>query len=472
MGSARVPSTDPPPVDRQAPLRIALLYASVGLLWVLFSDHLLRLFFIDPAVLSGLQTVKGLLFVGLTTGVLYLLLERHAQRIRRSDRALRQSERNHRLLMEQASDAIFLADARANYIDLNAAACRMLGYNRDELLSMNAADLVPEEDLPVIADRVDRLAAGETLLWEQRLRRKDGSLVTCEINAKRLPDGRFQAIARDITARKRLEERLRQSQKMEALGRLAGGIAHDFNNLLMTIRGYTDLVLAATPESDPRRTDLLDIVAAAERASALVRRLLTFSRRREARLEVVRLDRVVQDLARLLERTLGDDVRLAVSLEEALPIKADPSQIEQVLMNLTVNARDAMPEGGTLSIEVRNVTIESAEPPEAGGLPPGPYVRLTVADTGYGMEDETKARAFEPFFTTKEDGHGTGLGLATVYGIAEEHGARIRLESAPGAGTVFHIDWPTREVSDALDDPAPTNYEREPSHVEDRAAGG
>src|SRR5690606_25767649 len=198
----------------------------------------------------------------------------------------------------------------------------------------------------------------------------------------------------DITARKRLEERLRQSQKMEALGRLAGGIAHDFNNLLMTIRGYTDLVLAATPESDPRRTDLLDIVAAAERASALVRRLLTFSRRREARLEVVRLDRVVQDLARLLERTLGDDVRLAVSLEEALPIKADPSQIEQVLMNLTVNARDAMPEGGTLSIEVRNVTIESAEPPEAGGLPPGPYVRLTVADTGYGMEDETKARAF------------------------------------------------------------------------------
>src|SRR5690606_14983183 len=190
------------------------------------------------------------------------------------------------------------------------------------------------------------------------------------------------------------------------------------------------------------------------------------------RLEVVRLDRVVQDLARLLERTLGDDVRLAVSLEEALPIKADPSQIEQVLMNLTVNARDAMPEGGTLSIEVRNVTIESAEPPEAGGLPPGPYVRLTVADTGYGMEDETKARAFEPFFTTKEDGHGTGLGLATVYGIAEEHGARIRLESAPGAGTVFHIDWPTREVSDALDDPAPTNYEREPSHVEDRAAGG
>jgi two-component system cell cycle sensor histidine kinase/response regulator CckA len=248
------------------------------------------------------------------------------------------------------------------------------------------------------------------------------------------------SVTSDITERKRLEEQLRQSQKMEAVGRLAGGIAHDFNNLLTVIGGYTETALAELPDDAPTAALLREVRRAAESAASLTRRLLMFSRRQIVRLTPLDLNAVVADVEQLLKRTLGEDVEIVARLTPDLrPIQGDGTQLQQVLMNLAVNARDAMPRGGILTIETANVALRSG--PRSTWL-----VELRVSDTGCGMSDATKARIFEPFFTTKELGRGAGLGLATVYAIVQGMGGAIRVSSDPGRGTTFIIQFPESAV--------------------------
>ena len=259
--------------------------------------------------------------------------------------------------------------------------------------------------------------------------------------------------------RLRLEAQLRQSQKMEAIGQLAGGIAHDFNNLLAVITSYSELLIETFPTTDERRDDLLEIRRAAERATALTRQLLAFSRRQVLQPTVVDLNAAVRELERMLRRTIGSDIEFEAALDGTLGrVQVDPGQLDQILINLAVNARDAMPSGGRLRFETANVTLTATDTRENPGMTPGDYVALYVSDTGVGMDAETRARAFEPFFTTKEAGKGTGLGLSTVFGIARQSGGYVTVTSALGQGTTFQVYLP-RLIGDGEPVP-PGEYRR------------
>jgi nitrogen-specific signal transduction histidine kinase len=251
----------------------------------------------------------------------------------------------------------------------------------------------------------------------------------------------------DVTEQRKLEEQLRQAQKLEAIGRLAGGVAHDFNNLLMVISGYAELLIQSLPRGDRRRESSENILRAADRAGDLTRQLLAFSRRQVLRPSVVDLNAVISNLQKMLRRLISEDIELAVSLAPELGrVRIDPGQLEQVLLNLAVNARDAMPRGGKLAIHTANVAPDDARAAPGAQLRPGAYVLLSVADTGVGMDSEVRARLFEPFFTTKRQGRGTGLGLSVVYGIVEQSGGSIQVDSRPGQGTTFRIYLPRVET--------------------------
>jgi signal transduction histidine kinase len=252
--------------------------------------------------------------------------------------------------------------------------------------------------------------------------------------------------ADDRERRKKLEQELRQAQKMEAIGRLAGGVAHDFNNLLTVISGYARLALGRAATNDPLMGDLEEVIRASEGAASLTRQLLTFSRRQVVAPMVLNLNQRVTEMTKMLKRIIGEDVELVTRLEPALGnVKADPGQVEQVIMNLAVNSRDAMPGGGKLTIATGNAVLDPAESADHPDAPPGPHVLLTVTDTGTGMSADTKAHLFEPFFTTKEQGKGTGLGLSTVYGIVRQSGGSIEVVSEPGRGATFRIRFPKVE---------------------------
>jgi PAS domain S-box-containing protein len=354
------------------------------------------------------------------------------------------SEALHRGVFETSSDAILLADAATGAIeDANPAAERLYGVDRDALRRRRLDDLVDPGAPP--AD----LAAGGRSVPAVHLR-ADGTPVPVELSAGELVlEGRGLRVLsiRDVSERERaerarqeLEQSLRQAQKMEAVGRLAGGVAHDFSNLLAVILGYSELLQRDLPRGDARLRESADgIVEAAHRAVGVTRQLLTLSRKKLLRTEILSLNRVVSDLGRLLARAIGERIELATRLGEGLwPVAADADQLAQVLLNLAVNARDAMPDGGPLAIETSNVDL--AAPPPETALAPGRYVALSVRDAGRGMSEEVRARLFEPFFTTKETG--TGLGLATVYGIVRQAGGAIRVESRPGEGSAFTVYLP------------------------------
>ncbi len=255
-----------------------------------------------------------------------------------------------------------------------------------------------------------------------------------------------ESSAHDVADRFRLEEELRRSQKMEAVGQLAGGVAHDFNNLLTAILGYCNLMLDDVPEEDPLRHDLDEIRRAGERAAALTHQLLAFSRRQMLQPQIVNVSALVQQFEKMLRRLLGDDVALITALApDVHNVKVDPASLEQVLANLAANARDAMPAGGTLIVETGNIQLDVADADRHVSIVPGPYVMIAVRDTGCGIDEETRAHIFEPFFTTKEQGRGDGLGLATVYGIVKQHGGYIWVDSEPDDGTAFRIYLPVAQ---------------------------
>jgi two-component system, cell cycle sensor histidine kinase and response regulator CckA len=329
----------------------------------------------------------------------------------------------------------------------------LLGYSEAELRSRSVMAAVHPDDFAPIGRELRKLVSGEvrTLDHTVRLLRRDGGVIWVLANASPVQDASgaplyFLVYIRDVTERKNLEEQLRQAQKMEAVGQLAGGVAHDFNNLLTAIIGNAELLLRAIEPEDPRRLDVLEINRAAHRAATLVRQLLAFSRKQVLQPQVVDLNAVVTDLGTMLRRVIGEQVELRLELQPELGrVLADPGQLEQVITNLAVNARDAMPSGGTLTIRTAAVDAADVPGPSPESMPVGPLVELTVRDDGVGMDERTLARLFEPFFTTKELGRGTGLGLATVYGIVRQSGGHIRVNSRLHHGSTFTIYLPRVE---------------------------
>jgi PAS domain S-box-containing protein len=359
------------------------------------------------------------------------------------ERAERNEER-FRLLFDESPVPTFVYDpGTLRFLAANEATLRLYGCERAELLALRLPDLGPPAGEPV--DGGAALPAG-VRVERLRQRRRDGPAIEVEVTSRGIAfrgrDARL-AVAKDLTEHRRLEEQFRQSQKMEAVGRLAGGVAHDFNNLLSVILSLSGSLAEERAPDDPARADLLEIKMAGERAARLTRQLLSFSRRQALEPRVLDLGQVVSGMEPMLRRLIGEDVELVASSARDLgSVRADPGQIEQVLMNLAVNARDAMPRGGKLRIETSNVELDEEYARQHVGVKAGPHVMLAVSDNGVGMDRAVLARVFEPFFTTKELGKGTGLGLATVYGIVEQSAGSIFVYSELGRGTSFKIYFP------------------------------
>jgi two-component system, cell cycle sensor histidine kinase and response regulator CckA len=363
--------------------------------------------------------------------------------------ALRRSESRYRSLVQSAVYGIYRSSLEGKFLDVNPALIAMLGYfSADEVLALDPQRGIfvdPEEQ----AQLMSQLQQGARLdNMEVRWKRKDGSTITVRLNGRAITISEhaervLEVIAEDITERRILEDQFRQAQKMEAVGRLAGGVAHDFNNLLMVISGYAEILLEHTAGNDVLYPKVAAIQQAADRATTLTRQLLAFSRKQLLELKVVDINAIVKELERLLRPLIGENTELVTRLASGLgKTRADAGQIEQVIMNLVVNAKDAMPEGGKITIHTANVNADESPRREYGHIQPGLYIMLAIADTGHGMDKETQARIFEPFFTTKEKGKGTGLGLSTVYGIVKQTGGYVFVQSELNRGTTFRIYFP------------------------------
>jgi PAS domain S-box-containing protein len=373
-----------------------------------------------------------------------------ALRRKRHEDALRESESRYRSLVQSAVHGMYYSSVDDRFEYVNQSLVDMLGYeSEEEVLRLKLSTDIyvdPEERNKL----VEKYINCTEVRWEEvAWKRKDGKVIQVRAAGRAKVDEKgetsgFEMIVEDLAERRMLEEQLRHSQKMEAVGRLAGGIAHDFNNLLTVIKGYSDLMLSELKEVEsPLRLEAEEVKKAADRASALVRQLLAFSRRQVLTPKIIDLNSLIANMDSLLRPLLREDIDLRIALQTNLgKIKADPGQIEQVIMNLAVNARDAMPKGGKLTIETIDVKLDPTYVREHSEMNLGPYVMLAVSDSGLGMDETTRLRVFEPFFTTKETGKGTGLGLSMVYGIVKQSGGYIWVYSEPGHGTTFKIYLP------------------------------
>ena len=375
----------------------------------------------------------------------------------KTQEALRESEERYRAIFNNAAAGINLTDREGRFIEVNSTSASMYGYTQEELLGLTFYDLTHPEDVDASRRELLPLQQGtkDSYRLEKRYVRKDGKVIWAELSVSALRDASGEyaatlAVVVDITERKKseqeresLQRQLLQAQKMEAIGTLAGGIAHDFNNLLQAILGYAELLLMKKEPKDPDRKKLEVIQHAARDGADLVARILTFSRKGESKARPMDLNDEIRRVEKLLRRTLPKMIRIDLLLADDIrTIDADPAQIEQVMLNLGVNAQHALPEGGRLIIETSNVSLSDESASAHLGAKPGNYVLLTVSDTGLGMPPEVLDRIFEPFFTTKTNGEGTGLGLAMVHGIVAQHGGYIRCYSEPGVGTSFKMYFP------------------------------
>lgn len=365
---------------------------------------------------------------------------------------LRSSEEMHRMTLENVSDTVLVTDDAGEFTYVCPNVDVIFGYEQKEVEELGNIEALLGEGFAELA------GAGE---WEERsnietqIVDKSGSPHTVLVNLKRVAirNGTVLTVCRDITERVELERRLQRAHRLEAIGRLAGGVAHDFNNLLTSILGFASL-LEREPELDPRhRSDVGKIRRSAEQAASLTDKLLAFGRRKMVQLETVDLGELVRDLETMFRSLVPESICLRIGIAPDLPpVRVDPGEVERILLNLVLNAVDAMPGGGTLTIRCREQSFRDSRTFADVVLPPGRYVRLTVSDTGRGMDEETATRVFEPFFTTKEPDRGTGLGLASVYGSVRQHGGVIEVESRPGEGSSFEVYLPPAEDSPGEED--------------------
>ncbi len=401
-------------------------------------------------------------FVPVPQGTCLLSLDITEQK--RAADELRSAEERLRLLIDGVPDyALILLDPEGRVATWNVGAERLLGYPAAEMIGQMMDRLRTPEERALGTFQAEIAAATITGRSEDEgfRVRKDGTKIWAHVVTTRLRDEAgehrgFAKIMRDLSGSRRLEDQLRQAQKMEAIGNLAGGIAHDFNNLLSVILSYATLALDDLKIGDPIRADIDEVRRAAERAADLTRHLLTFSRRQVREVETVDINHVLGGMEKMLRRLLGEDVELALLTSRHLgSVRADPSQIEQIIMNLAVNARDAMPTGGKLSIETANVELDESYADGHLGVTAGPYVLFAITDTGIGMDEETRLHAFEPFFTTKEVGKGTGLGLSTVFGIVKQSCGHLWVYSEVGKGTTFKVYLPRVDPAEEAAAPTP-----------------
>jgi PAS domain S-box-containing protein len=418
------------------------------------------LFIAPPGISQLLYTqtlnwsVRGLIALVLLAGACGAYQQVHTFRLRHR---LLEAEKLFYLIGDSGSDLIAIVDTQGRRLYNSPSYETVLGYTQDDLKDTSGLDQIhPDDRAQVIAAAEEAKRTGEGRRLEYRIRHHDGSWRIFESTCSAVRDHRgaidkLIIVNRDITAQReqareilrQKEEQLRQAQKMEAVGRLSGGVAHDFNNLLSVIIGYAEDLEQSLDPSGRLHKEAEEVRKAGERAASLTRQLLAFSRQQALQPHVIDLNGIIGDLARMLRRLIGSDIDFAVELDPlAGRIKADQGQIEQVVMNLVVNARDAMPEGGRLSVSTRNIDLHASEAATLPGAEPGPYVELTVADTGIGMDAATLSHIFEPFFTTKQEGKGTGLGLATVAGIIKQSGGHIVATSELGKGSSFRVLLP------------------------------
>jgi PAS domain S-box-containing protein len=384
---------------------------------------------------------------------------------KRVEQALRESEEASRTIIETAPDGVYIVAETGQIVEVNEAACRQVGYSREHLLQSRLCDIVAPRLAESAARRLQERASG---MFETAHLRADGTEVPLELSVRYLifrGQPAWLAIARDITERKQaekehasLKQQLERAQKLESVGRLAGGVAHDFNNLLTVINGYSDLVLNELREGDPLRDHVEEVRKAGERAAGLTRQLLAFSRQQIVEPRPLNLNAIVADSGNMLRRLLGEDVELVTDLDPSLGVvMADLGQVHQVLMNLAVNARDAMPHGGTLTVKTANAELDESFAAGHPGIIPGRFAMLAVTDTGTGIGEEIQGHIFDPFFTTKPEGEGTGLGLSTVYGIVRQCGGAIAVTSEPGRGAAFQVYLPRTDATVGIADvPSPS----------------
>jgi PAS domain S-box-containing protein len=431
------------------------LFSWVPALFLLLASLAIAVYFYP--VDAGPGMVPALLRLGLyTLGSVGLIVAFHRLRAavrhwRGTEQALREREAVTRSILETAVDAIITTNEQGLVLSFNPAAERMFGYTAGEVIGRNVSMLMPspqrEEHDQYMAEYL-RTGAKRVIGIgrEVKGRHKDGSIFPVELalSEAELPGRRtFTGVLRDITERQRMEEQLRQAVKMEAVGRLAGGVAHDFNNTLTVITGYSRMLLERLDLPEEFQGEIEEIAQAADRAAELTSQLLIFSRRHAVHAQVVDLNRLVAGLEKMLRRLLGEDIELITTLRRGSgKIKVDPGHLEQVIVNLAVNARDAMPDGGCLTIETEEVELGENYVRRHVSSVPGRFIMLAISDNGRGMDAATRNRIFEPFFTTKERGKGTGLGLSTVYGIIKQSGGDIWVYSEPGKGTTFKIYLP------------------------------
>jgi PAS domain S-box-containing protein len=390
-------------------------------------------------------------------GVLFDVTEQ-----RQSDQILKLLHRQNQLILDSAAEGILGLDIEGKHVFVNPAAAKMLGHEANNLIGSSSHSTwhyskpdgtpYPEEECPIHKN----IKAGGGHYWEDFFWRKDGSGFPVEVRGNPIfEDGKVIGTVVtfwDITERKQLEAQFLQAQKMEAVGRLAGGVAHDFNNMLAVIMGYAEMMQLGLRAESPLHHQAAAIKKASERAVSLIRQLLAFSRKQVQHAQVLNLNTVISEMDKMLRRLIGEDIDLSLNLEPGLAaVKADPGQVEQILMNLVVNAQDAMPLGGHITIETANVYLDEAYARKHSYVTPGPYVVIAVSDSGAGMDAETQSHIFEPFFTTKEVGKGTGLGLSTVYGIVKQSQGSVEVYSEPGIGATFKVYLPRVEVNVSKD---------------------
>ncbi len=422
-------------------LRVTLIFAVFSVLWVFGTDQLLSLLVSSKEEITRWSQFKGIFYVAVVSTLLYFVINALAKR--QCDRC--------RVFLDTVNDAVFIHDfATGKIIDVSRKTCEMFGYSPDEFHGQYP--LPGKAESPYASNDAKewlrKAAEGEPQRFEWKAVHKDGHNFWTDVILQKVSirgAERIMATVRDITERKKLERKYLQAQKMEAVGQLAGGIAHDFNNILTAIIGYQYLLLERL-EDEKSRHFAGQVSKLAEKAAKLTRNLLVFSRKQPLNPKLTDLNETVRNVGEILKRLIGEDIEFRfVTNEGILPVMAVSTQIEQVMMNLATNARDAMPNGGVLAVMTETAEVDSGSVGAPGCGAHGKYAIISVSDTGAGMDEETRRRIFEPFFTTKEPGKGTGLGLATAYGIVRQHGGFMDVYSEPGEGTTFRVYLPLTE---------------------------